>query len=1606
ELLAEIWSGLLGVERVGRQDNFFELGGDSIISIQIVNRLRRAGYTLRPRAIFEHQVLSELAQVLKREEQQIISEQGRLNGAAGLSPIQHHFFEQSFDQPSHYNQAVLLTLDDSVSLYHLEQAVTLLMNQHDALRFTYSHKEGQWRQFYGQEIGRLQVEDLTTVPETSFASTLQATCRNYQEEFELEEGLLVRWVFLQTPGTSPGNLLFICAHHLLIDGISWQILLDDLDNCLQSLSKAEAVDFGGKRSSYRQWQNALVQQAQKEMILQNLTYWQSIHKSHQVLSIKERPISPQPIANFELIEYSLDASLTDLLLTSTNKAYHTEINDLLLTALCLALNEVLGWKKNLIGLEGHGRDRLADQMDVSRTVGWFTALYPVQLTVEDHPSYGEVIKSIKEQLRGQPDGITYGLLRHLHQDPQVRQSLSGVQPWEVEFNYLGQWQALEKQYTWLKATDNKAGIFYTKDLVGAGNRTHTKIALDCLVNKGQLQGYWSFAKAQFDPATIQQLSRSFQRHLKGIIEYGQTKTFTDFTPSDFQLQGIISPSALSSFHQNIHQSLGTSLQLKALYPLSPLQEGMLFHSEYNEDSDVYIAQLVCELEDLNIGHFEAAWKAVFQQHSILRTGFYYKAFKLPLQAVFQQIELPITRWDHRHLPPTEQKEALADWLKADRAKGIALDHPPLMRIAFFQLAERHYQMVWTFHHLLIDGWSIPVLMNELLGYYESLEQERPLEHKAEDQYEPYIRLIQKQDTAKQEAFWRDYLDSVNQPSLLPFVDQSTERNKGNAQNKKKSIRLDADFTNALKKLARQEHLTTNTLFQGVWAYLLSRYTGNTSVLYGVTISGRENNLRDITERVGLYINTIPLCTQLAPHQDLRTWLQRLQSDQLKARDHQYIGLNAIKKIGGWSDEFFDSIMVFGNYPVDRSASQKYRLQPKKVRLEESRNYLFSIIIHLEEELDILFDYDGSQLSNQVVAMIAGHFEQVLRHLVTSDWETIGDLELLSAQEQSQMLEVFNRKKDLPEQTTVMDLFAQQVAIQGHYPALHFAGQELSYQALDQRASVLAHQLQARGIGRQQLVGIAIERSLEMIISVMGVLKTGAAYVPLDPNYPKDRLAFMMADSSVTCILCTDQTRENLPAHPTIELVNIKTLANTKSSTPYPLKQAKTTDPAYVIYTSGSTGRPKGVIVEHKGLLNLSLRQIKAFQLSAGQKVLQFASLNFDASCSELFTTLLSGGVLIIPTDEELLSPDLLSRLLSFHRINVATLPPSYQLTMEAELHHLHTLISAGEALNADLTKRLQNKGIRVINAYGPTENTVCISLTDQPLKEDGTVSIGAPLENVEVLILDEHQRICPVGVSGECCVGGVQIARGYLNRPALNDRRFIPHPLKPNQRMYRTGDRAYWLPNGELVFLGRVDDQVKIRGFRVELEEVAHQLRSHPGVKDAAVLVAENAVGQNTLYAFVITENQSLAVTALLDYLAAQLPDYMIPSQCTMVDHFPLTANGKVDKKALLDQSQPRAMSEHYVAPRTDLERQLLQAWEELLGEEKIGIYDNFFDLGGDSLLAVRMASFIQKDLSINLSIEVLFKFTCIADLADYLEILRGQDEVKNDPEQFEIIEM
>jgi surfactin family lipopeptide synthetase C len=1053
--------------------------------------------------------------------------------------------------------------------------------------------------------------------------------------------------------------------------------------------------------------------------------------------------------------------------------------------------------------------------------------------------------------------------------------------------------------------------------------------------------------------------------------------------------------------------------IEDIYSLSPMQQGMLFHTLYSPESEVYFEQLVCTLKgQLNISFFQEAWQKVVAKHPVLRSSFHWEEIEKPLQMVSQKVELPWMVYDWKHWDNLEQKEALESLLKSDRASGIELDQAPLMRFAVIQLETDSYQFIWSHHHILLDGWSMQIVLQEVFDCYESYNRGESLQLTSCHPYREYISWLQEQDSSQAKKFWQQRLKGIEAPTPL-VVDQLISNKPQQETYQEIPFKLSFEITNQLQSLAQKHHLTLNNLVQGAWGLLLSRYSGERDIVFGATVSGRPSELPNIDRMVGLFINTLPVRLQISGKEELIPWLKALQSQQFEQEPYTYYSLADIQKNSDIPPKMslFESILVFENYPVDSSKNAPQKtLEITDIRCLERTNYPLTVVIIPNLELSGRIVYDTRRFEAETIERMIGHLQTLLAGMANHPELRLSEFSLLTKAEKEQLILAENQNDSLIktiDYQCIHRLFEKQVEKTPNAIAIVYKNEQLTYQELNQRANRLAHYLQFLDIKLEDKIGVCIERSPLMAIAILGILKAGGAYVPLDAAYPVERLAFMLEDVKCPILLTQTHLSNQLPVDDIKQVINIESEWEKISqySSENLLTQITPDNLAYIIYTSGSTGTPKGTEIPHRSFIGFMFG-VDYIKLDADNIWLQHSSISWDALTLELWPSLLYGGRCVLYPDN-ITTPENLSKIIKQEGVNILWLTCAlFNLiidTIPEALLEVKQLIIGGEALSVSHVRRALNllPQTQIINGYGPSECTVftsCYVIPKQLDQNVNSIPIGKPIGDRKVYLLDRNLQRVPIAVFGEIYIGGKGVARGYLNQPMLTQEKFIDNPFVDGDTLYKTGDLARRLTDGNLEFVGRIDNQVKIRGFRIELGEIETVLTNYSEIREAIVTIREDVPGNKSLVAYLVPQNHQLVTRDVRNFLSQKLPNYLIPNAFIFLDKFPLTPNGKINRRGLpAPNISQQNLEIEFVAPRTSTERELVTIWTEVLQLTKVGVYDNFFELGGHSLLATQLISRLKETFEIEFPFRYLFENPTISQLAEQvvnqqIELVKGDE--------------
>jgi amino acid adenylation domain-containing protein len=1039
-----------------------------------------------------------------------------------------------------------------------------------------------------------------------------------------------------------------------------------------------------------------------------------------------------------------------------------------------------------------------------------------------------------------------------------------------------------------------------------------------------------------------------------------------------------------------------------IYPLTMLQAGMIYHSECNPESSMYHDIFSYFLKgDYDFKILQDAVERVVSNHPVLRTSFNLSDFSEPLQIVHHSINVPIEEEDVRQLTVDEQKKQIAQWVEEEKKRLFNWKKPPLFRIKIFRSAEDSFLLILSFHHSILDGWSVASMMTELYQTYLFLsgKTDNGVEPPKGVSFRDYVAL--EREALISEDCKNYWLNKLANSSFTQIPRWPSEKGKG--RHGIKYVPISADISKGVNKLAKAIGVPIKDVLLAAHLRVMSLISGEDKVVTGLVSNGRlEEN--DGERVLGLFLNTLPFYLEIKGGTWIELIRETFKNEQELIPFRRYPLMRILKDLN--KPSLFETVFNYTNFHIYKEANLGANdMESLGIHGFEQTNFLFASNFSYstdKQQIYLQLNYDSEEFCEEQMEAIAQYFINTLSRIAENPAGDYGSNNILSEMEKNKLLKLCRGEKTEDEQCMCFqDIIETYGKNKPDDIAILYKEQQITYKQLNDKANRLARYLRKLGVGSETFVGVCMERSPELILSMLAIWKAGGAYVPLDLAYPKERISFIINDTSLSLIITKDNSIEQLLEH-NVRVISLekdwKKVSKEKSENI--VRDTTIDNLAYIIYTSGSTGKPKGVLLNHRGLVNVIERQKKTFNIKYGDRILQLASIGFDASIAEIVMALGPGATLCIADTEEILPGKGLIKLLKDLKITVMTMTPSALSYLPSdELRDLRIINVAGEACSKELVDEW-SEGRKFLNLYGPTEATIWTTVYECK-KNSGKPLIGKAIDNIEVYILDTKQELIPIGVPGELCISGVGLARGYLNRDDLNIKKFIPNPYggKGSERLYRTGDLARYLSDGNIEFLGRIDNQVKIRGFRIELGEIESLLVQNGAIKEAVVIVREDKPGEKRLVSYlVMNEGMEFELIKVRQYLLNKVPDYMVPAAFVVIDKLPLTPNGKIDLGALPVPDGARPDLERvFIAPRTQTERKLAEIWMEILILEQVGIHDNFFELGGHSLLALQLVNRIRDEFKIELPLSHLFRAATVEKLA--IEIVQAQSLVEENAE-------
>ncbi len=1583
--IKQIWSELLALDISDLSDDshFFESGGDSIVAIQLVAKAFDVGFALSVQQIFKQPILKDMAACATpaKSTQEL---DNKHHGDIRLSPVQHWFFEHFSDFPNHWNQSVLLTVPKDLDLKKMRQAIASLTQHHDLLRARFTPHKNTWRQFIRPWDPLYEIKQVSLVNDQgNWQEHLESNCDSEQKSLDITTGKLLQLVHYTLPEDQAQDRLHIICHHLIVDGVSWRILLSDL-------MKAYHGKALSKTHSYRQWSQCL--SSQMSEFKKEMDFWKQQCLATDA-DLHCDPNSPNLIIDEQKIAHQLSHEATKALLYAAPLAYNNSVEQTILTALLLALSQWCDTDNIRIDMEGHGRNGHADQLDLSNTLGWFTAIYPLRFTSLKKHDPITALKSIKEQLKSVPQGgVGFSALKYLSQDADVINSLTCEDKTLISFNYMGQMR-----------TERDSEFGMASEASGSGNdprqkRSHV-LAFGGAIEKERLKLHCYYNENLHSGQHIQELLNNTIKNLNELISHCSAHPYAGATPSDFPEYPGIAQHQLNQLWQ-FAQKTPEKGRIQAIGQLTGPQQGMIFHSQMNTQEAYYVEQLSYRISGpLDAQRLKEAWQHVINTHDIFRVEFLGLDSESSFQIIRQQAHLNWSENNLSDLDTTTQESTLKKLIEKDRIEPFVFDHAPLMRLRLCFESQSSAILTWTYHHALMDGWSMPLVFKSLFMAYK--DAPNPLEStKSAPSFRRYLQWLGEQDKTAAKYFWKQYLKGFTSPTPLTVKKDTPDTRLTGADEIVRA--LSSTVYDQLQRLCKKLGITLNAICQTAWAALLTRYSGEQDVLFAITSSGRPGDIKGINDIVGPFINTLPSRIAISTDKELAEILSDVHMQQANIDKFGYLSLTDIQSESEVPNgiHLFESIFAFENYPIDDVIKENHLpITFKPLDWKSQTNFPLTVIWAPGETLDVKIQFMKQHFDANTIKRLVDHYLRIIEGMANEQHPL--KVNLLTVHEQQQMLNWNNTNQPYNTEQCIHQLFSDQTHKTPDAIALYFEQKQMTYQTLNQKSTALAHELHRQNLAHiDSLIAVCLPRGFDQVIACLGIMKAGGAYLPLDPKWPVERRQKILKKGRASAIIATNAITQELSTHLTpLGLTAIDPSDVTPFSAHMTLNQVvKPNNLAYVIFTSGSTGEPKGVMIEHRSAVNTFIDINTRFNVSPQDRVLAVSALTFDLSVYDLFGVLSCGAAAVLPNDDQATNVRSWARLVEQHKVSIWDTVPQLMniLLEEAEsdqtlnIKSLRTIMMSGDWIPLDLPQRIRNHlpNASINSLGGATEGSIW-SITHPIVNHDPlwkSVPYGKPMANQQFHILDDQDQPCPIGVSGHLYIGGIGVARGYWADSDRTARQFRAHP-ETGETIYWTGDLAKYGEDGTIEFLGRSDFQVKINGFRIELGEIETALNQSDNIIRSVVIAHGSQTKEKSLVAYVITESTDFDEHLCYQKLQENLPRYMLPSAILRLDKIPLSSNGKVDRNALPKPSEDQLLKE-YIAPQSSTEITISETWQSLLKCEKVGINDNFFDLGGHSLLATQMVSRLARILNIEVPMEMVFRVPTVKSLAQEIDEL------------------
>lgn len=1596
--LLEIWSSVLKMDEISTDDNYFEIGGDSIKALQMVSMLRKKNIEFTMQQLFANPTICQLAKIVGNgTKNETVEKIADFSGELELSPIQKRFFTY-YDAQKYFNQAVLLKNENGWDAELLENALWEVVCKHPMLR-------AEFKQKYTAGI----IQNIRSIEESNRAKLAKVNIDNLAKGEHLEDVIPKLQaqidVFSKLYGCTliceyeegKAKHLFLTFHHLIVDAVSMRILVKDLVTGYMALEKGEKASevIGSEEYTYQNYIAELKKASGEYHFRKQDAYWNLIQEKRSSGDTRGRKRTSFRINETTAfgarknVSITLNKNLTAALETKANHPYGTRTEELLLTAFLSALStsKLVTGENVVVDMESMGRNIGKNEMKFAETVGWFTALYPVCFPIAQ--DLCEQVIGVKEAIRSVPDkGVGY----------QFREDGKNS---AFCFNYLGDLSVARiEDGISLCEISNKTMIHPDMEMPYA-------MDISASIKEKQLTVSFDYVPGVFSEEAIKCFTSEFKKSCMDMAKTLCDRVEIVKTPADFGRSAFDATSGQPELSmeelKNIIEAAGRNIE--KIYPLTATQTGMLFHTIAEGGNGAYFEQNYLTLKgDIVFENLKKAYEELIRRTDIFRTVFLYDKLHVSYQVVksMDVMEILFTKEDLTGKSSTQQKKIIDAYCREDKEQGFDIQQGPLMRVKAFQLAQDTWKLVWSDHHILMDGMCLAMIMDKITSYYQQLCEGREIAEEDIAQYGDYISWLQEQDNEEAAEYWKNEVISYEKTKELYKGGDS--RDSGREEYK---LTLLVELAEKLKKVAADNGVTLNAVMQAAWAVMLMRYMDSKDVLYGSVMNGRSVPVAGVENMIGLFISTLPIRVQAAENESFISMAKQIQTKCAGAESYSYYPLSEIQKYSEYGRQLFDHIFVFENFDFlntegdekSTDAGSEHRFRIKEASAKESTNYDLTVVVVPRNEILISFIYKKSTFDDAFMQQMMRHYVNVLEQAAENCQMLVDEIEVLDESDYREINVEEAFQVEFPD-VAITEIFRKQVEKFPDRIAIQFENETYTYREVDEMANRIANTLLQNGIQQENIIGILMEKSARAIISALGILKAGGAYMPLDPSYPAERLEFMIADSHAPIVI-TDGDLFGVKKSEQVRIVDLG--SDLIGNADAPNVAVSPENLAYIIYTSGTTGKPKGAMIFHRNVVRLFLNDKCLYDFTEKDVWVMFHSFCFDFSVWEMYGALLFGGRLIIITKDFARDTFKFMKLLETEKVTVLNQTPSafnslsLQLEMEPEVElSVRYIIFGGEKLHPAVMKYFHSrfKDCRIINMYGITETTVHVTYKEITNKEiaENVSDIGVPIPTLGLALVDSRMKPVPRGMQGEIVVWGHGVCRGYLGREELTAAKFLKYKHGGREfTVYRSGDAGRYITGG-LEYIGRIDQQVKIRGHRIELGEIKNSILKNEKMEDAVIVVSADAEDNRSIIAY-FQPKQGVAVDAneVRNFVGEHLPSYMVPTYFIPIDKIPLNVNGKLDKKAL-PKPEIKADMSRFAKPETDTEKYIANVWEEVLEYSPVGLDDNYFEIGGDSIKVIKILSHVHAD-GYHFEVADLFAHPTIREFTAYLKENRNRYE-------------